>query len=54
MLMNALTRGCMLAHRQQRRITTTETEHDHKERHEAQLSAQAGKVGTQRVTDSER
>ena len=51
MLINALTLGCMLAHRQQRRITTTEKEHDHKEHHEAQLSAHTGKVGTQRATD---
>ena len=54
MLMKVLTLGCMLDHRQQRGITTTENEHDHKERHEAQLSAHAGKVGTQRATDSER
>ena len=55
MLMNVLTLGCMLDHRQQRGITTTESLHvDHKERHEAQLSAHAGKVGTQRATDSER
>ena len=54
MLMDVLTLGCMLDHRQQRGITTTENLHDHKERHEAQLSAHAGKVGTQRATDSER
>ena len=54
MLMNALTLGCLLAHRQERRITTTENEHEHKKRHEEQLSAHAGKVGTQRATDSER
>ena len=30
MLMNALTLGCMLVHRQQRHITTTEKEHDYK------------------------
>ena len=51
MLINSLTLGCVLAHRQQRRITTTEKEHDHKEHHEAKYSAHTGKVGTQRAMD---
>ena len=51
MLMNALTLGCMLVHRQQRRITTTEKEHDYKRSTRRNCLRTQSKVGTQRVKD---